>query len=87
MTGRQWLRANGYDDIADLIDEVINEWRLAGNGTRRNWWDVLAGSRFNNRQMGKILVNTDRPNKYCSGRASTGPIHDLSSWWLKVPRP
>lgn len=55
MTARQWLRTNGYDDIADLIDEVINEWRLAGNGTRRNWWDVLAG-----RKDGKPCVIAGR---------------------------
>lgn len=45
MTARQWLRANGYDDIANQIDEVINEWRASGNGTRRNWWDILAGGK------------------------------------------
>jgi hypothetical protein len=43
MNARKWLRENGYDDIASLIDEIINEWRLSGNGTRRNWWDTLGG--------------------------------------------
>lgn len=43
METRKWLRANGYDDVADMIDEAINEWRAAGKRTRRNWWDVLAG--------------------------------------------
>ncbi len=43
MESRKWLRANGYDDVADLIDEIMKEWRASGNGTRRNWWDVLAG--------------------------------------------
>lgn len=40
---RHWLRSNNYEDIADLIDEVLQEWASAGTGTRRNWWDVLAG--------------------------------------------
>lgn len=43
MNARQWLRENGYDDIADMIDEVMNEWRTEGKKTRRNWWDILAG--------------------------------------------
>ena len=43
MYARQWLRANGYDDVADMIDEVMSEWRAAGKRTRRNWWDILAG--------------------------------------------
>lgn len=42
---REWLRANGYEDVADLIDEVMEEWREAGNHTRRNWWDILAGGK------------------------------------------
>lgn len=43
MEARKWLRANGYDDVADVIDAVMQEWRASGNATRRNWWDVLAG--------------------------------------------
>ena len=43
MNARQWLRANNYDDIADMIDEVINEWQAEGKKTRRNWWDILSG--------------------------------------------
>lgn len=45
MNAREWLRANSYDSVADLIDEVIKEWRETGNGTRRNWWDILAGGK------------------------------------------
>lgn len=40
---RRWLRENGYEDIASMIDEIMDEWREAGNRTRRNWWDILAG--------------------------------------------
>jgi len=45
MEAREWLRKNNYIDIADLIDEIMDEWRIADNHTRRNWWDKLAGRR------------------------------------------
>ena len=45
MSAREWLRANGYDDVLALIDEITAEWREAGNRQRRNWWAVLAGGR------------------------------------------
>jgi len=48
---RVWLRANGYEDVADLIDEVMDEWREAGNHTRRNWWDILAGDKHGKPRM------------------------------------
>jgi hypothetical protein len=41
---REWLRANGYQDIASFIDGVIREWEAKGLRTRRNWWLVLAGT-------------------------------------------
>lgn len=41
---RTWLRANGYQDIAERIDRLLVQWKEAGKGTRRNWWLVLAGS-------------------------------------------
>ncbi len=44
-SARQWLRDNGYTDVADMIDEIMAEWRDAGNGQRRNWWAVLAGGK------------------------------------------
>ncbi len=42
---RHWLRSNGYDDIADKIDAIMDEWRAAGKKTRRNWWELLAGGK------------------------------------------
>jgi hypothetical protein len=45
---RRWLRENGYEDIADLIDRFIAEWKAAGKHTRRNWWEILAGDRHGN---------------------------------------
>ncbi|MBV7329226.1 hypothetical protein KFU94_13445 [Chloroflexi bacterium TSY] len=42
---RVWLRANGYENIAIMIDEIMNEWERKGVRTRRNWWDILAGGK------------------------------------------
>ena len=53
MIARDWLRQNGYEDIADLIDRVMAEYEAAGSRTRRNWWDTLAGGKDGN----PILVN------------------------------
>ena len=43
MRAKQWLRENNYSDVADLIDEVMDQWKAQGKQTRRNWWEVLAG--------------------------------------------
>jgi hypothetical protein len=43
MHVRQWLRANDYGKVADLIDDIIEGWSKAGKSTRRNWWKILAG--------------------------------------------
>jgi hypothetical protein len=49
---RVWLRSNGYEQIALMIDEIIEEWQTQGKATRRNWWQVLAGdSRGNPRKI------------------------------------
>ena len=42
---REWLRANGYADVAEAVDGVMTEWRLAGKKTRRDWWEILAGDK------------------------------------------
>ncbi len=42
---RVWLREHRYDDVADMIDEIMAEWRASGKKTRRNWWDVLSGGK------------------------------------------
>lgn len=54
-TARSWLVENGYDDIALIIDEIMEEWKKNGNGTRRNWWDKLCGSKD-----GKPLIVSGR---------------------------
>lgn len=43
MTTRDWLQENGYADIVQLIDQVMEMWKASGARTRRNWWEVLAG--------------------------------------------
>ena len=43
MTCRDWLRANGYEDVADLIDRAMAKMAARGSKQRRNWWDILSG--------------------------------------------
>lgn len=45
ITVRNWLLQNNYDDVALLIDTIMNGWIEKGTRTRRNWWDVLAGGK------------------------------------------
>ena len=44
MDARTWLRANGYQDIAERIDRLIAQWKADNKKTRRDWWLILAGS-------------------------------------------
>lgn len=44
MDARTWLRANGFQDIAERIDRLITRWKTENKTTRRDWWLVLAGS-------------------------------------------
>jgi hypothetical protein len=37
------LRENGYDDVADRIDAVMQGWKAEGKSTRRDWWITLSG--------------------------------------------
>ena len=43
MTCREWLVANGYEDVAGLIDRALASIEAKGRKSRRNWWDTLAG--------------------------------------------
>lgn len=45
-TAHSWLIQNGYEDIAEIIDEIMKEWRIKGNKTRRNWWEKLSGDKY-----------------------------------------
>jgi hypothetical protein len=44
MTCRDWLLANGYKDVALLIDNAIAKMEARGSKQRRNWWDILSGA-------------------------------------------
>jgi hypothetical protein len=44
MTVREWLRANDYNDIADVIDQILSEFKATGSKERRNWADALCGN-------------------------------------------
>lgn len=43
-TAREWLSTNDYPDVLRKIARVTEKWAKAGKKTRRNWWDVLAGT-------------------------------------------
>lgn len=43
MTCRDWLRANGYEDVVLLIDGAMGRMAARGSKQRRNWWDILSG--------------------------------------------
>ena len=45
MTVRVWLRANGYNDVAEAIDDILAEFKGKGSRERRNWADVLCGNK------------------------------------------
>lgn len=44
-TARDWLIENGYKDVAQLIDDIMLEWKKQGKKTRRNWWEKLCGDK------------------------------------------
>lgn len=48
VRAREWLLENGYQDIAVMIDELVDKWKAEGKQTRRNWWEVLAGDKNGN---------------------------------------
>lgn len=43
-SARDWLVASGYEDINQEIEKIMREWKSRGTRTRRDWWDVLAGT-------------------------------------------
>ena len=46
ITVREWLKKNNYNDVAEMIDEIMQEWQRKGKKTRRNWWDILSGGKY-----------------------------------------
>lgn len=50
QTAQTWLKENGYEDVAQIITEILLEWKKNGIKTRRNWWDYLCGDKKGNRK-------------------------------------
>jgi hypothetical protein len=48
---RAWLRRNGYNVIADMIETIMAEWKVDGKSTRRNWFEILAGNKLGNKRV------------------------------------
>ncbi|HHY30055.1 MAG TPA: hypothetical protein GX520_05080 [Syntrophaceticus sp.] len=42
---RKWLVQNSYTEVAEVINAIMDGWKIKGTKTRRNWWDVLAGGK------------------------------------------
>jgi len=69
---RVWLRANGWQDVADMIDLVMEGWSARGKKTRRNWWEVLAGGAHGEpRTQGGILFPVLRAAQRRQGKPVT----------------
>ena len=91
---RKWLIQNNYDDIALLIDIVLERWKVKGTKTRRNWWDVLAGGNngkprtidgvtfpvLKSAQVRKGLPVTD--NAICRNKNEEAPQIYVSGRWI-----
>ena len=43
-SAREWLLASGYEDVAQTIEQIMLTWQRKGLGTRKDWWDKLAGT-------------------------------------------
>lgn len=99
MIARDWLRTNGYQDVADLIDRVMAAIAASGSKQRRNWWDVLAGG-----VGGKSIVVDDvkfpvlrvaqirqgkpvTPNALCRNKNEQPPDLVRTERWPTKPRP
>jgi hypothetical protein len=45
MNARVWLSQNDYPDIARKVDRALNRMGKKDSGTRRSWWEILAGTK------------------------------------------
>src|SRR5262249_42146314 len=43
-SAREWLLASGYEDVNQTIEMIMRKWQQDGLGTRKDWWDKLAGT-------------------------------------------
>lgn len=98
MTCRDWLRANNYEDVADLIDRAMASVAARECKTRRNWWEVLAGGKNGRpRTYESIEFPVLRaaqihegvpitPNALCRNNAEEPPAPRLTGRWPRKKR-
>jgi hypothetical protein len=81
---RVWLRENGYGDVADLIDEVMEGHKADGRGTRRGWWETLAGgkdgrpSSVDGREFPVLASAQRRQGKPVTANAIQRGLHEVA---------
>lgn len=98
MTTREWLRQNGYEDIAALIDKVMAELAAKGSKERRNWWAVFSGGKDGKpnvvagREFAVLRVAQIRqgkpvtPNAICRSEDEQPPDVVRTGRWTKKQR-
>jgi len=70
---RQWLLENNYEDVAEIIEKILMEWKRESKATRRTWWDVLAGDKNGNpRKIEGIELPVLRAAQIRQGKQITG---------------
>lgn len=86
---RVWLRENRHEDIADLIDEIMVEWKNAGKNTRRNWWDILAGDKDGNPRivagrkfpvLKEAQIRQSHRGDVVFATSNSGKVHSMRKW-------
>jgi hypothetical protein len=71
MTAREWLIENGYQDVADQINEVLVALKSSASRERRSWWDILSGGRNG---KPRIVAGREFPVLYAAQRRQGKPI-------------
>jgi hypothetical protein len=92
ISAREWLKANGYPEVADLIDRVMAEFGAAGSKERRNWWAILAGGRdgrpkiINGHEFPVLRVAQIRQGKAITKNAIFRSVKETPPDVLATPR-
>jgi hypothetical protein len=45
VNAKEWLQLNKYDDVLEQIARLEQRWKVSGKGTRKSWWEKLAGGK------------------------------------------
>ena len=45
MNAKDWLRENKHEEALTAICKIEERWRSRGVGTRKSWWEKLAGGK------------------------------------------